>query len=76
MADEEFSPVAIGGILAAIAFLLLAVFITGWALRKHKMKRYQKRLEVATAASTTPRIRNSMETRSDGKSVRFEMERR
>lgn len=54
--NNSFSKIALAGILAAIAFLLLAVFVLGFMLRRHKRKAHWKRIEEATRSKASPKL--------------------
>ncbi|KAF2658842.1 hypothetical protein K491DRAFT_234196 [Lophiostoma macrostomum CBS 122681] len=53
--DEGFTVQAVGGIIGGILFLLVSSLLIGLVMRRQKRKRYQKRIEEATAKSTISR---------------------
>jgi hypothetical protein len=53
--DESFTVQAVGGIVGGMLFLLVFAFLVGLTMRRQKRKRYQKRIEEATAKSVNPR---------------------
>jgi hypothetical protein len=57
--DNRFTTTTLASILAAIAFLLISVFVLGFMLRRHKRKEHWKRIEESTRSKPSPKVGDS-----------------